>query len=172
MYGVPFRCAPLCPVFIEESDPAPLPIDNAAAKVAWQKPAANNINHRDHQRVHATLAAEHLDIAAGYARSNRGPFVTNHVAAAAAHNEAGKLHVKADDDADFVPAAVKASTKAYTRSRRLLRPEKTTNMVAQASQSADGAAALKAVKAFNPALAPEALEVRQWKRARGEDDNF
>jgi len=156
-------------VEVEESN-TPM-VNNPASLVAWKKPRIEDIDHRDHQRVHATLAASHLDIAAGHHRAGRGPQTTNHIRAAEEHNKAAALHVKADYDPDFIPEAVKMSSKAYARSRRILRRTKSKNMVPETSQSAEGQQALKIVSTFNPALAPEALAVRQFKRSRGMDDN-
>jgi len=144
--------------------------DNPASLVDWMKPRLEDIDHQDHRRVHVTLMAGHLDIAAGYNRNGDGVGVKQHVAAASAHNKAAGLHIKADRDVDYIEPAVKASRDAYGKSRRLIRRVKKANMVPEALQSTPLAqAAVAEVKSLKADLAPEALAERQWRRQVGKD---
>lgn len=66
--------------------------------------------------------------------------------------------------------AIRASRLAYEKSRSLLPPNKTPNMVPNPIQSTPEAeAALKEVNALKPNLAPEAIDERQQKRTLGKN---
>jgi len=134
--------------------------DNPAAKVDWEKPTLEDIDHVDHRKVHVTIQAQHLDQARAYAEHNNGVKVDQHVEAAAKHNEATIQHGRARNDKDFVPKAVKASNEAWEATRKLVPRTKRTNMRPKASQTHPDA--LQKLKSLQPVpLAPEALENRK-----------
>lgn len=138
-----------------------------ALDIAWEKPTPENINHRDHRRVHVTLMASHLDMAHEHQRLGHGVAVIGHTAAADLHNTAAEQHRIADDDVDFVKPAITASNTAWKKTRSLLRRTKPSNMIPKGEQTEKGKAAIKVLEKVNPIIAPESLEVRQHDRFLG-----
>jgi len=152
-----------------DPDPQKVPNSNPASDVAWEKPTREDINHQDHRRVHVTVMANHLDIAAQYNNAGDGVGVRQHVDAASKHNKAAVLHRKADTDVDFIQPAIKASNAAWKKSRGLLRRIKKVNMRPKAEQSDAGKQGIAFYKKNVAKLAPESLEKRQDDRLRGRD---